>query len=98
MQDTESAPTGQLCLSDYARKWVCAIQFVVDKASSLVAVVIGAALVNGIMSATLLWPQAYLYRSRRHTGHRWLFPVLRRAALAVVVCFAAGMCWAKAGR
>ncbi len=69
-----------------------AIQFVVDKASGVVAVLIGAALVNGIMSATLLWLQVYLYRSNRPNEHRWMFPVIRRATLAFVISITAMVC------
>jgi small-conductance mechanosensitive channel len=69
-----------------------AIQFVVDKASGVVAVLIGAALVNGIMSATLLWLQVYLYRSNRPNEHRWMFPVVRRAMLAFVISITAMVC------
>ena len=69
-----------------------AIQFVVDKTSGVVAVLIGAALVNGIMSATLLWLQVYLYRGDRPNEHRWMYPVVRRATLAFVISTSAMVC------
>ena len=69
-----------------------AIQFVVDKVSGVVAVLIGAALVNGIMSATLLWMQVHLYRSNRPNEHRWIFPVVRRATMAFVISITAMVC------
>ena len=53
---------------------------------------IGGALVNGIISATLLWLQAHLYRSNRRNENRWLFPVIRRATLAFVISIAAIVC------
>ena len=68
------------------------IQFVVDKAGGVIAVLIGATLVNGIMSATLMWIQMYLYRSNRQDEHRWMFPVIRRATLAFVISIAAMVC------
>ena len=68
------------------------IQFVVDKASGVIAVLIGAALVNGVMSATVLWLQVHLYRSNRPNENRWMFPVIRRATLALVISIAAMVC------
>ena len=69
-----------------------AVQVVVNKTSGVIAVLIGASLVNGVASATLLWLQIYLHRS--HPEHRsgWMFPLIRRGVLGFVISIAAMVC------
>ena len=63
------------------------VQIAVNKISAVVAVSIGAVLIHGMLSAGLLWLQAYLHRSDADPHHpsNWLFPMVRRAVLAFVV-------------
>ena len=68
-----------------------AVQSMVNKTSAVVAVAIGAVLINGVISAGLLWLQVYLHRSDpdpHHSGN-WVFPVVRRAVLAFIIAAAA---------
>ena len=69
-----------------------AVQVVVNKTSGVIAVLIGASLVNGIASATLLWLQIYLRRSHPEHGSGWLFPLVRRGVLGFVIAVAAMVC------
>lgn len=67
------------------------VQVLVNKISAVVAVAIGAVLINGIISAGLLWLQVYLHRwdpDPQHSGN-WVFPVIRRAVLAFIISAAA---------
>ena len=62
-----------------------AVQHTVDKASAVIAVLIGAALVNGVVSAGLLWLEIYL---RRHNADRpgsWMFPLVQRGVWVLIV-------------
>ena len=63
------------------------VQIAVNKISAVVAVSIGAVLIHGMLSAGLLWLQAYLHRSDSDPHHpgNWLFPMFRRAMLAFVI-------------
>lgn len=69
-----------------------AVQVVVNKASGVIAVLIGASLVNGIASASLLWLQIYLHRSHPEHGSGWMFPLVRRGVLGFVIAVAAMVC------
>ena len=67
------------------------VQHTVDKASAVIAVLIGAALVNGVMSAALLWLEIYL---RRHSADRprsWMFPLVQRGTWVLIVAVTAMM-------
>lgn len=70
------------------------VQIVVNKISAVVAVAIGAVLINGMLSAGLLWLQVYLHRSDSEPHHpsNWLFPMVRRAVFAFVVAAAVMVC------
>lgn len=63
------------------------VQVVVNKVSAVVAVAIGAVLINGVSSALLHWLQSYLHRSDPypHRSANRAFPVVRRAVLAFIV-------------
>ena len=67
------------------------VQVVVNKASAVVAVAIGAVLINGVISAGLLWLQVYLHRSdpAPHQASNWLFPMIRRGVLVFIISAAA---------
>ena len=71
-----------------------AVQVLVNKVSAVVAVSIGAVLINGVLSAGLLWLQVYLHRSDPEPHHpsNWLFPMVRRAVFAFIVAAAAMVC------
>ncbi len=69
-----------------------AVQVVVNKTSGVIAVLIGASLVNGIASASLLWLQIYLHRSHPEHGSGWMFPLVRRGVLGFVIAVAAMVC------
>ena len=69
-----------------------AVQIVVNKAAGVIAVLIGASLVNGIASAALLWLQLYMYRSSDGDASPWIIPLVRRGVLGFVICIAAIVC------
>ena len=65
------------------------VQDLVNKAGAILAVLIGAALVNGIASATLLWLQMHLRISGQDHESSWMFPLIRRGVLAFNITIAA---------
>ena len=67
------------------------VQVVVNKASAVIAVAIGAVLINGVISGGLLWLQVYLHRSdpEPHQASNWLFPMIRRGVLVFIISAAA---------
>ena len=65
------------------------VQILVNKAGAVMAVMIGAVLINGIASAALLWLQIRLHRSDPNHASGWLFPMMRRGLLAFVIATAA---------
>ena len=69
-----------------------AVQVVVNKTSGVIAVLIGASLVNGVASATLLWLQIYLRRAHPDRGEGWMLPLVRRGVLGFVIAVAAMVC------
>lgn len=68
-----------------------AVQIMVNKASTVIAVAIGAVLINGIASALLLWMQSHLHRTHHdpHHASNWLFPMIRRGVLVFIISAAA---------
>ena len=68
-----------------------AVQIMVNKASAVIAVAIGAVLVNDVASALLLWMQAHLHRAHPdpHHASNWLFPMIRRGVLVFIISAAA---------
>ena len=65
------------------------VQDLVNKVGAILAVLIGAALVNGIASATLLWLQMHLRISGQDHESSWMFPLIRRGVLAFNIIIAA---------
>ena len=62
-----------------------AVQHTVDKASAVIAVLIGAALVNGVVSAGLLWLEIYLRRHNADRPRSWMFPLVQRGVWVLIV-------------
>ena len=65
------------------------VQHTVDKASAVIAVLIGAALVNGVVSAGLLWLEIYLRRHNTDRPRSWLFPLVQRGVWVLIVAITA---------
>ncbi len=61
------------------------VQHTVDKASAVIAVLIGAALVNGVVSAGLLWLEIYLRRHNADRPRSWMFPLVQRGVWVLIV-------------
>ena len=61
------------------------VQHTVDKVSAVIAVLIGAALVNGVVSAALLWLEIYLRRHNADRPRSWMFPLVQRGAWVLIV-------------
>ncbi len=61
------------------------VQHTVDKASAVIAVLIGAALVNGVVSAGLLWLEIYLRRHNADRPRSWMFPLVQRGVWMLIV-------------
>ena len=66
-----------------------AVQILADKAGAVIAIMIGAVLINGVASAALHWLQIRLHRSDPHHASGWLFPMMRRGLLAFIIATAA---------
>ncbi len=66
-----------------------AVQDVVNKAASLLAVVIGAILVNAIAATALRWLENYLQNTDAANTGSWALPLARRGALIVIFVMAA---------
>ena len=69
-----------------------AVQVVVNKTSGVIAVLIGASLVNGVASASLLWVQIHLHRAHPDRGDGWMLPLVRRGVLGFVIAVAGMVC------
>ncbi len=69
-----------------------AIQDLVNKVSAIVAVLIGAALVNGVASAALSWLVAHLQIPGQVHSSSWMFPLVRRGVLGFTIVIAAMLC------
>ena len=54
----------------------------------MIAVLIGAALINGVVSATLFWQEIYVQRTNSSQKRSWMFPLVQRGALALIVAVA----------
>ena len=67
------------------------VQHTVDKASAVIAVLIGAALVNGVVSAALLWLEIYLRRHNADRPRSWMFPLVQRGTWVLIVAVTAMM-------
>ena len=67
------------------------VQHTVDKASAVIAVLIGAALVNGVVSAALLWLEIYLRRHNADRPRSWIFPLVQRGTWVLIVAVTAMM-------
>ena len=65
------------------------VQHAVDKASAVIAVLIGAALVNGVVSAGLLWLEIYLRRHNADRPRSWVFPLVQRGVWVLIVAITA---------
>ena len=65
------------------------VQHVVDKASVVTAILIGAALINGVVSAALFWLEIYFRRNDSDQRRSWMFPLIHRGALVLIVAVAA---------
>jgi len=61
------------------------VQHTVDKASAVIAVLIGATLVNGVASASLLWLEVYLRRHNPDRPRSWMFPLVQRGVWVLIV-------------
>ncbi len=61
------------------------VQSVVNKVAGICAIVIGAALINGVATAALLWLQLYLDDSSVEEKADWLLPLVRRVVLGALV-------------
>ena len=68
---------GILSLSDAAQQ-------VVDKASAVIAVLIGAALINGLVSAALFWMEIYFRRTNSDRQRSWMLPLVQRGAWLLI--------------
>ncbi|MYC33584.1 MAG: mechanosensitive ion channel family protein [Chloroflexi bacterium] len=64
------------------------VQILLNKASSVIAILIGAVLVNGLASGFLFWLEIRAQNSRPDGSSGWLFPLVRRGVLAFVVAVA----------
>ena len=66
-----------------------AVQDVVNKAASLLAVVIGATLINAVAATVLRWLENYLQNTDAANTGSWALPLARRGALIVIFVMAA---------
>ena len=64
-------------------------QQVVDKASAVTAVLIGAALFNGVVSAALFWLEIYFRRTNSARQRSWIFPLVQRGAWLLIIAVTA---------
>ncbi len=69
-----------------------AVQDLVNKVSAILAVLIGAALFNGVASAALSWLGAHLRISGQIHSSNWMLPLVRRGVLAFTITVAAMLC------
>ena len=68
------------------------VQDLVNKVGAVLAVLIGAALVNGVTSAALLWLQVHLRTPGQDHSSNWMFPLIRRGVLGFNITIAAMLC------
>ena len=61
------------------------VQSVVNKVAGICAIVAGAALINGVAAAALLWLQLYLDDSSVEEKADWLLPLARRVVLGALI-------------
>ena len=61
------------------------IQHTVDKAGAVIAVLVGAALMNGVVSAALFWLEIYFRRTNSDQQRNWMFPLIQRGAWVLIV-------------
>ena len=61
------------------------VQHVVDKASAVIAVLVGGALINGVVSAALFWLEIYFRRTNSNQRRSWMFPLIQRGAWVLIV-------------
>ena len=59
-------------------------QHLVDKASAVTAVLIGAALINSVVSTVLFWLEIYFQRTHSDRTRSWMFPLAQRAAWMLI--------------
>lgn len=64
------------------------VQTLLNKASGVLAILIGAMLINGIASALLAWLEIRVQRSSPDGYSGWLFPLVRRGTLALIIAIA----------
>ena len=64
------------------------VQTLFNKASGVLAILIGAVLVNGIASAALIWLETRAQHSQPDRTSGWLFPVVRRGVLVLIMAIA----------
>lgn len=64
------------------------VQILVNKVSGVLAILIGAALVNGITSAALHWLEIRAQHSYPDRTSGWLFPLVRRGVLMLIIAIA----------
>lgn len=65
-----------------------AVQVLIDKGCSVLAILNGAALVNGITAATLYLVENRAQGSQPERASGWLFPLIRRGALMLIIAIA----------
>ena len=68
------------------------VQDLVNKTGALLAVLTGAALVNGVADATLLWLQVHLRISGQDHLSSWMVPLVRRGVLGFNITITAMLC------
>ena len=68
------------------------VQTLVNKVSSVLGILIGAVLVNGIVSAALLWLEIRAQHSHPDRTSGWLFPLVRRGVLVLIIAIAVMVC------
>ena len=61
------------------------VQSTVNKVAGVCAIVIGAALINGVAAAALQWLQLYLDNSNVEDKADWLLPLARRVVLGALI-------------
>ena len=68
------------------------VQILIDKACSVLAVSIGTVLANGIIAAGLQWLELRAQHSQPDRTSGWLFPLVRRGALGLIVAIGVMVC------
>ena len=68
------------------------VQDLVNKVGAILAVLIGAALVNGVASAALSWLGAHPRIAGQDHSSSWMFPLVRRGVLGFTMTVAAMLC------